>query len=99
MNLELGSKNIPSPTKKPRFLDGLKRKRASLEADGVDSFLSDGMAELSSLERFPTIKKIFLEYNSALPSSAACERVFSTAGLNFTANRTRLSERSIILQK
>ncbi|KZS06554.1 Uncharacterized protein APZ42_029952 [Daphnia magna] len=32
------------------------------------------------------------EYNSALPSSAACERVFSTAGLIFTAKRTRLSD-------
>ena len=31
-------------------------------------------------------------YNSALPSSAACERVFSTKGLIFTAKRTNLSD-------
>jgi hypothetical protein len=32
------------------------------------------------------------EYNSGLPSSAACERLFSTAGLIFTAKRCNLSD-------
>ncbi|KZS02518.1 Uncharacterized protein APZ42_000417, partial [Daphnia magna] len=78
--------------KKTRFLDGFKKKRTSIESDEVDSYLSEGTGELSSLDRFPTIKKIFLEYNSALASSAACERVFSCAGLIFTAKRTNLTD-------
>ncbi|KZS07411.1 Uncharacterized protein APZ42_028873 [Daphnia magna] len=81
-----------STKKKTWFLDGYKTKRESLEADEVESYLNHGSTKLSSLQRFPTIKKIFMEYNSALPSSAACERVFSTAGLIFTAKRTRLSD-------
>jgi hypothetical protein len=32
------------------------------------------------------------EYNSGLPSSAACERLLSTAGLIFTAKRCNLSD-------
>ncbi|XP_045026902.1 uncharacterized protein LOC123470573 [Daphnia magna] len=87
-----GNANIPSPAKKTRFLDGFKKKRTSIESDEVDSYLSEGTGELSSLDRFPTIKKIFLEYNSALASSAACERVFSCAGLIFTAKRTNLTD-------
>lgn len=31
------------------------------------------------------------KFNSALPSSAACERLFSTAGLVFVPKRTNLS--------
>lgn len=32
------------------------------------------------------------EYNSALPSSAACERLFSAAGLIFVPKRSNLSD-------
>lgn len=56
----LRNANIPSPAKKTRFLDGFKKKRTSIESDEVDSYLSEGTGELSSLDRFPTIKKIFL---------------------------------------
>ena len=37
-------------------------------------------------------KERYREYNSALPSSAACERLFSTAGLIFVPKRTNLSD-------
>lgn len=40
--------------KKPCFLDGYKKKRASIESDEVDSNLSEGAGELCSLDRFPT---------------------------------------------
>ncbi|KZS19682.1 Uncharacterized protein APZ42_013843 [Daphnia magna] len=43
---------------------------------------------LKDLDRFPTIRQIFIEYNSALPLSAAFERLFSTAGLIFVPKRS-----------
>jgi hypothetical protein len=36
------------------------KKRDSLEADEVESYLNDESTKLSSLQRLPTIKKIFM---------------------------------------
>jgi len=38
------------------------------------------------------LKNIFLELNTALPASAACERLFSVAGRVFMPNRTRMTD-------
>ncbi|XP_032790560.2 uncharacterized protein LOC116927638 [Daphnia magna] len=80
-----------SPRKRSRFLDGLQRK-ASIELNEVDRYINDGCGVLEDLNRYPTIKQIFIEYNSALPSSTACERLFSTAGWIFVPKRTNLSD-------
>ncbi|XP_034534155.1 uncharacterized protein LOC117808543 [Notolabrus celidotus] len=42
------------------------------------------------LHSFPQIKKLSLKVNTSLPASAACERLFSHAGLLFTAKRSQL---------
>ena len=42
------------------------------------------------LHTFPQIKKLSLKVNTSLPASAACERLFSHAGLLFTAKRSHL---------
>ncbi|XP_057377361.1 uncharacterized protein LOC130698693 [Daphnia carinata] len=88
------SQSDSSPIKKKsknRFLNSL-RKRASTEIGEVDRYFNDVAGSLEDLSRFPTIKQIFMEYNSALPSSAACERLFSTAGLIFVPKRSNLSD-------
>ena len=38
------------------------------------------------------LKKLFVELNTALPASAACERLFSVAGLIFVPNRSSISD-------
>ena len=55
-------------------------------------FLNDSDKELIMLNRHPEIKKIFLRYNTTLPSSALVERLFSTAALILTKRRNKLHD-------
>ncbi|KAL3973689.1 pogo transposable element with ZNF domain [Sarotherodon galilaeus] len=65
-----------------------KRPQGTGELDGYLACVSDKMDLLNS---FPHIKKLSLKLNTGLPASAACERLFSCAGLLFTAKRARMS--------
>ena len=58
----------------------------------VLNYLQDTSKALNSLDRYPTIKKLFRRYNTTLPSSAAVERLFSFAGMVHTPKRSRLSD-------
>ncbi len=59
----------------------------------VEKYLGDSSSELSSLQRYPTIRKLFLKLNTGLPSSSAVERLFSLGGKVFTPLRSRLSSK------
>ncbi|KAL1249120.1 hypothetical protein QQF64_020125 [Cirrhinus molitorella] len=61
--------------------------QSPLELDGYLACASDSMDLLHS---FPAIKKLSIKLNTALPASAACERLFSCAGLLFTSKRSRI---------
>lgn len=41
---------------------------------------------------YPRLAELFLKYNTALPSSATVERMFSQAGLSFSHLRTMLND-------
>jgi len=47
----------------------------------VDNYLSDTDTELKMLARYSQIQKVFIKFNTTLPSSEPVERLFSTAGV------------------
>jgi hypothetical protein len=67
--------------------------QSTATADGIIAgYLSGAAASFSDLSAYRQIKKLFLELNSALPASAACERLFSVAGRIFVPNRSRITD-------
>ncbi|KAL4092113.1 hypothetical protein QTP88_026674 [Uroleucon formosanum] len=61
----------------------------------VDRYLTTPFSgDLLILNTMPTIKNIFLKYNTALPSSASVERLFSVAGDICTKKRGKISDQN-----
>lgn len=56
------------------------------------NYLKDPQTDLFMLNRYPSIKKLFLKYNTILPSSAPVERLFSFAGMIRRPKRRRISD-------
>ena len=79
---------------KKDFFKSILTATVSAESNEVDLFLADQSTKLSSLNKYPTIKAIFIKYNAAFPSSASVERLFSVAGRIFTPLRGRLSDKN-----
>jgi hypothetical protein len=44
------------------------------------------------LHSYPTVKKLFIQFNAALPLSVPVESLFSFAGMIVRPNRWRLSD-------
>lgn len=58
----------------------------TLEAKDTDN--------LSVLSEYPNIKKLYLQYNTGLPASAACKRLFSLGARVLTPTRSLLSDKN-----
>ena len=64
----------------------------------LEKYLAGRSGDLSALSAYPLLRKLFVKLNTALPASAACERLFSTAGLIFTPKRARIGEQQLLLK-
>lgn len=69
----------------------------------IEQYLSHPEHDVSMLQNFPTIKKLFIDFNTTLSSTGVIERMFSNATLIFQPRRNRLSsenfERTMFLKK
>ena len=66
-----------------------KRKPSASE---FELFLDSPTDEIAIYSRFPKLRQLFIELNTLLPASAACERLFSCAGLIFRPHRCSVKD-------
>ena len=62
------------------------------EKNELMSYLQQSSKSLDILHEFPNVKELFIKYNTALPSSAPVERLFSQTTLLDSAKFNRMSD-------
>ena len=61
-------------------------------ASEFELFLDSPTDKIAIYSRFPKLQQLFIELNTPLPASAACERLFSCAGLIFRPHRCSVKD-------
>lgn len=77
------------------FFSSMKTSKAQDGAKQLEAYLSCSADNLNLLKSFPAVCKMSVRLNTPLPASAACERLFSIAGLVFSPRRARLHDSNV----
>ncbi len=72
------------------FSEVLKTPQAQDGSEELDGYLAFSADHMESLKSFPAVCRLSLKLSTPPPASAACERLFSIAGLVFSPRRARL---------
>ena len=85
------------PSRFLRFATSIESIKFRLKIGNADSILNNFLGNstvtsVKELHLFPAIQKNFIELNTALPASVACERLFSIAGRLFRSARCSMTD-------
>ncbi|XP_062305904.1 uncharacterized protein LOC134010055 [Osmerus eperlanus] len=69
------------------FFSNVKQTHSHEISKQLDGYLAATADGVNTLAPYPAVRNLSLKLNTALPASAACERLFSIAGLLFTPRR------------
>ncbi|KAL6491081.1 hypothetical protein MHYP_G00014260 [Metynnis hypsauchen] len=76
------------------FFSSLKKTSPLETTQQLDAYLGCPRDTVEVLKSFPAVCQVSLKLNTALPASAACERLFTVAGLIFRPKRARTASKN-----
>lgn len=74
------------------FFNFYQESTPESEEEELQRFLKSKNCDINLLENFPKIKKLFIKFNTALPSSASVERLFSIRNTVLSPFRGHLND-------
>ncbi|CAL9691580.1 unnamed protein product [Knipowitschia caucasica] len=77
------------------FFSPIKQGNLQENTKQLESYLACPNDTMEILKSFPAVLNLSLQLNTPLPASAACERLFSTAGLIFRPKRARIHSQNL----
>lgn len=80
----------PIGSEEEDFFASMKPTHGQEGIKQLDGYLACKADDKDILKSFQSVCKLSLKLNTALPASASCERLFSTAGLIFSPRRARM---------
>lgn len=76
------------------FFSDLRHTHTQEAIKQLDAYLTCAAEGVTMLTAYSAVCSLSLKLNTALPASAACERLFSAAGLIFRPKRAAISSRN-----
>ena len=77
------------------FFSSMAKRPSTKVTSELDCYLGMTSEEdISAFNSHSKLKKLFIKLNTPLPASAACERLFNTAGLIFSPKRANIGSSS-----